>query len=155
MDTRRGHVIWASPFSNRSLDLLDRAKAIEVRPPSKSASRMLIPSTSRPSAQKRRNEDRRDHLRAFGASRNLAPRWTRIKPRVWTIFKRCIDFAEALGSPYMYPADVLRGGGDAAPQSEASATAVESRRRVLARRRGYAGDRAIELAIEPDCFGPT
>jgi D-psicose/D-tagatose/L-ribulose 3-epimerase len=141
--------IWVSPFSNKTLDLLDKAKAfgfdileICVEDPD-----TLDASSIRAHADKAGVA--LTICGAFGPSRDLSSEQEEVRQNGLTYLKRCIDFASLLGSPFvsgpMYAAvGNARMLGPAAREAQ-WARAVASLKTAAA----YAAERSVKLAIEP------
>ena len=141
--------IWASPFSNRTLDLFDRVKAIGFD---------ILEICVEDPATIDVSEIRREAARAgvsvticgaFGPTRDLSSEDGTTRETGLAYVERCIDFAKELRSPFvsgpMYAATgVTRLLGDEA-RREQWERAVVSLKSVAA----YAADRGVKLAIEP------
>ena len=141
--------IWVSPFSNRTLDLVDRAKGMGF-----DLLEICIedPETIDVSAIRAKAAETNIGVTicgAFGMSRNLSAEDEAIRDGGLAYLKRCIDFALALRSPFvsgpMYSAvgDVHLIDKDA--RRRQWDRAVGSLRRAAE----YASKRGIKLAIEP------
>jgi D-psicose/D-tagatose/L-ribulose 3-epimerase len=141
--------IWVSPFSNRTLELMDRAKAIGfdlleicVEDPDT----IDVPAIRAKAAQ---TDIGVTICGAFGPSRNLNAEEDAVRTSGLDYLKRCIDFAEGLGSPSvcgpMYSAVGATQLLDREARQAQWDRAVGSLRLAAA----YANDRRIKLAIEP------
>src|ERR1700744_3583614 len=93
--------IWVSPFSNKTLDLLDKAKAfgfdileICVEDPDS-----LDPASIRARADKAGVA--LTICGAFGPSRDLSSEDAAVRQNGLAYLQRCIDFAGLLGSPFV------------------------------------------------------
>jgi D-psicose/D-tagatose/L-ribulose 3-epimerase len=141
--------IWASPFSNRTLDLVDHVKAIGF-----DIIEICVedPDTIDPPAIRERAARAGLSVTicgAFGPSRDLSSEDKGVREAGLAYLKRCIEYAEALGSPFvsgpMYAAvgnTRLLDGGARREQWE---RAVAS----LTTAAAYASERGVKLAIEP------
>jgi D-psicose/D-tagatose/L-ribulose 3-epimerase len=141
--------IWASPFSNRTLDLIDRAKAIGF-----DLLEICIenPDTIDVSAIQAKAAEANIGVTicgAFGPSRNLSAEDDAVRSAGLDYLKRCVDFANGLGSPFvsgpMYCAVGATELLDKKAREKQWDRAVGSLRLAAA----YAKDRGIKLAIEP------
>ena len=141
--------IWVSPFSNRTLDLMDRAKAmgfdlLEIC--------VEDPDTIDVPAIRARAEETKIGVTicgAFGASRNLSAEDDAVRAAGLDYLRRCIDFAQVLGSPFV-------SGPMYSAVGDTQLIEVDARRRQWDRAVAslrlaaqYARDRAIKLAVEP------
>jgi D-psicose/D-tagatose/L-ribulose 3-epimerase len=141
--------IWVSPFSNKTLDLMDRVKAtgfdlieicvedpetIDVAAIGARAARAGVGVTI---------------CGAFGPGRDLSSEDEAIRETGAAYLRRCIDFAENLGSPFvsgpMYAAVGNTRPLDHTARREQWMRAVSSLRIAAA----YAAERSVKLAIEP------
>ncbi len=141
--------IWVSPFSNRTLELMDRAKAmgfdlleICVEDPDT----IDVPAIRAKAAQAGIGVT---ICGAFGPSRNVSAEDDAVRGQGLDYLKRCIDFAEGLGSPSvcgpMYSAVGVTQLLDKEARQAQWDRAVGSLRLAAA----YAKERGIKLAIEP------
>jgi D-psicose/D-tagatose/L-ribulose 3-epimerase len=141
--------IWVSPFSNRTLDLMDRAKAmgfdlLEIC--------VEDPDTIDVPAIRAKAKETKIGVTicgAFGGSRNLSAEDDTVRAAGLDYLKRCIDFAQALGSPFV-------SGPMYCAVGDTQLLEVDARRRqwdrAVASLRAaaeYAGNRGIKLAVEP------
>jgi D-psicose/D-tagatose/L-ribulose 3-epimerase len=120
--------IWVSPFSNKTLDLIDRVKAfgfdfIEI----------CIEDPDRIDVAAIHARITKADLGvticgAFGPSRDLSSEDDTIQKAGLSYLRRCIDFAQALGSPFV-----------SGPMSAANLKITAA----------YAAERSVKLAIEP------
>jgi D-psicose/D-tagatose/L-ribulose 3-epimerase len=141
--------IWVSPFSNRTLDLFDRVKAIGfdileicVEDPATidapaihdRAARMGVSVTI---------------CGAFGPTRDLSSEDAAVRQAGLSYLERCIDFAGVLGSPFvsgpMYAAVGNTRLLDERARGDQWQRAVGSLRSAAA----YAAGQGVKLAIEP------
>jgi D-psicose/D-tagatose/L-ribulose 3-epimerase len=141
--------IWVSPFSNKTLDLLDKAKAygfdiVEIC--------VEDPDTLDPASIRARADKVGVALTicgAFGPSRDLSSEDAAVRQNGLAYLKRCVDFAALLGSPFvsgpMYAAvgntRMLEAGERAAQWARAAGGLKEAA--------AYAAERSVKLAIEP------
>jgi D-psicose/D-tagatose/L-ribulose 3-epimerase len=141
--------IWASPFSNRTLELMDRAKSmgfdlleICVEDPDT----IDVPAIRAKAAQTSIGVT---ICGAFGASRNLSAEDGAVRDQGLDYLKRCIDFAHALGSPFV-SGPMYCAVGATQLLDEKARRAQWDRAVVSLRMAGaYAEDRGVKLAIEP------
>jgi D-psicose/D-tagatose/L-ribulose 3-epimerase len=141
--------IWVSPFSNRTLDLIDKAKAfgfdiLEVC--------VEDPDTIDPTAIRARMGRVGMDITvcgAFGPSRDLSSGDPAVRDAGLAYLRRCIDIAQALGSPFvsgpMYAAVGNTRMIEASERKAQWARAVNS----LTAAAAYAAERSVKLAIEP------
>ncbi len=141
--------IWVSPFSNRTLDLIEKAKAFGF-----SVLEICIedPETIDVAAIRARADAAGLAITvcgAFGPSRDLSYEDAAVRENGLAYLARCIDFAEGLGSPFvsgpMYAAVGNTRMLDADGRAAQWARAVTSLKRAAA----YAADHGVRLAIEP------
>jgi D-psicose/D-tagatose/L-ribulose 3-epimerase len=141
--------IWVSPFSNEALDLVDRAKEfgfdlIEIC--------IEDPSTIDPSAIRARAERVGVDVTicgAFGLDRDLSSEDESVRKTGLSYLRRCIDFAQDLGSPFVSgPMYAAVGNTRLLPED---ARRAQWSRSVsgLKEAASYAVERSIKLAIEP------
>ena len=141
--------IWVSPFSNRTLELMDRAKAmgfdileICIEDPET----IDVPATRAKAAETGIGVT---ICGAFGPSRNVSSEDAAVRGEGLDYLKRCIDFAEGLGSPSvcgpMYSAVGVTQLLDKPARQAQWDRAAGSLRLAAA----YANERGIKLAIEP------
>ena len=141
--------IWVSPFSNKTLDLIDKVKAfgfdiLEIC--------IEDPETIDVGAIRERAAKAGIAVAvcgAFGPSRDLSSEDAAVRENGLAYLTRCVDFAAALGSPFvsgpMYAAvGNTRMLDDEARRAQWS-RAVASLKDVAA----YAAERSVKLAIEP------
>jgi D-psicose/D-tagatose/L-ribulose 3-epimerase len=141
--------IWASPFSNRTLELIDRAKAIGfdlLEICVENPDTIDVPAIRAKAAQA---DIGITICGAFGPSRNLSAEDDAVRSAGLDYLERCIDFAKGLGSPFvsgpMYCAVGATQLLDKTAREKQWDRAVGSLRVAAA----YAKDRGIKLAIEP------
>jgi D-psicose/D-tagatose/L-ribulose 3-epimerase len=141
--------IWASPFSNRTLDLFDRAKAIGF-----DILEICIedPGTIDVAAIRERAERTGIAVTvcgAFGPTRDLSSEDAGVRHAGLDYLERCIDFAHELRSPFvsgpMYAAVGATRLLDEPARRAQWERAVESLKRAGA----YAAKPGVKLAIEP------
>jgi D-psicose/D-tagatose/L-ribulose 3-epimerase len=141
--------IWTSPFSNRTLDLLDRAKAmgfdlIEIC--------VEDPETIDVPAARARAEQTDIGVTicgAFGANRNLSAENDAVRGAGLDYLKRCIDFAKGLGSPFVSGPMYCAVGETQLLDKEARRRQWDRAVASLGVAAEYASDRGVKLAIEP------
>jgi D-psicose/D-tagatose/L-ribulose 3-epimerase len=141
--------IWVSPFSNKTLDLLDKAKAfgfdiLEIC--------VEDPDSLDPASIRARAEKAGVALTicgAFGSSRDLSSEDAAVRQNGLAYLERCVDFASSLGSPFvsgpMYAAVGNTRMLERAERAAQWARAVASLKTAAA----YAAERSVKLAIEP------
>ena len=93
--------IWVSPFSNRTLDLIDRAKAIGF-----DLLEICVEDPDTIDVEAIRAKAAQTDIGvticgAFGASRNLSAEDDAIRGAGLDYLRRCIDFANGLESPFV------------------------------------------------------
>ena len=141
--------IWVSPFSNKTLDLLYKAKAfgfdiLEI---------CVEDPDAIDAASIRAHADKAGVALticgAFGPSRDLSSEVATVRQNGLAYLKRCVDFAALLGSPFvsgpMYAAVGATRMLDASDRAAHWARAVANLRTAAA----YAAERSVKLAIEP------
>ena len=119
--------IWVSPFSNRTLDLMDRAKAfgfdfLEIC--------VEDPDTIDVAAIRAKAEETKIGVTicgAFGANRNLSAEDDAVRAAGLDYLKRCVDFAESLGSPFVSGPMYCAVGDTQLLEADESQAAVGSR----------------------------
>ena len=141
--------IWVSPFSKKTLDLLDIAKVfgfdiLEICVEDPYA---LDPALVRAHANKA--DIALTICGAFGPSRDLSSEDAAVRRNGLAYLKRFVDFAAALGSSFvsgpMYAAVGATRVLNASERAAQWARAVASLKAAAA----YAAERSVELAIEP------
>jgi D-psicose/D-tagatose/L-ribulose 3-epimerase len=141
--------IWVSPFSNGTLDLMDRAKAmgfdlLEIC--------VEDPDTIDVAAIRAKAEETEMAVTicgAFGASRNLSAENDSVRAAGLDYLKRCIDFAQSLGSPFVSGPMYCAVGDTQLLEGDARRRQWDRAAASLRLAAEYAGDRGIKLAIEP------
>jgi D-psicose/D-tagatose/L-ribulose 3-epimerase len=141
--------IWVSPFSNRTLDLMDRAKAmgfdlLEIC--------VEDPDTIDAAAIRAKAEETKMAVTicgAFGASRNLSAEDDAVRASGLAYLKRCVDFAQSLGSPFVSGPMYCAVGDTQLLEADARKRQWDRAVQSLRAAAEYARDRGIELAIEP------
>lgn len=141
--------IWVSPFSNQTLDLLNRVKAIGF-----DLLEICIesPETIDVSAIGARAASVGLDVTvcgAFGPSRDLSSPDETTRSAGLTYLKRCIDFAQDLGSSFV--SGPMYAGVGNTQLLDAAARALQWRRAAASLKEAaeYAAHRGVELAIEP------
>jgi D-psicose/D-tagatose/L-ribulose 3-epimerase len=141
--------IWTSPFSNRTLELIDRVKAIGfdlLEICVENPDTIDVPAIRAKAAQA---DIGVTICGAFGPTRNLSAQDDAVRSAGLDYLERCIDFANGLGSPFvsgpMYCAVGATQLLDKKAREKQWDRAVGSLRVAAA----YAKDRGIKLAIEP------
>lgn len=141
--------IWASPFSNRTLDLFDRVKAIGF-----DILEICVEDPATIDAPAIRDRAERTGVSvtvcgAFGPARDLSSEDAAVRQTGLSYLERCIDFAAELGSPFvsgpMYAAVGNTRLLDLPARREQWERAVASLKRAGA----YAAARGVKLAVEP------
>ena len=141
--------IWASPFSNRTLDLFDRVKAIGfdileicVEDPATIDAPAIYDRAARTGVSV-------TICGAFGPDRDLSSEDAAVRQAGLSYLERCIDFASELKSPFvsgpMYAAVGNTRLLDESARGDQWERAVDSLKRAAA----YAAGRGVKLAIEP------
>ena len=141
--------IWVSPFSNRTLDLIDHVKAlgfdiIEIC--------VEDPETIDVGAIRARAAEAGVGVTicgAFGPGRDLSSEDAAVRKAGLAYLRRCVDFAWELGSPFV-SGPMYAGVGDAklldqAARREQWLRAVASLREAAS----YAKERSVKFALEP------
>jgi D-psicose/D-tagatose/L-ribulose 3-epimerase len=141
--------IWASPFSNRTLELIDRAKAIGF-----DLLEICIenPDTIDVSAIRAKAAEANIGVTicgAFGPSRNLSAEDDAVRSAGLDYLKRCVDFANGLGSPFVSGPMYCAVGATQLLDKEAREKQWDRAVGSLRVAAAYAKDRGIQLAIEP------
>jgi D-psicose/D-tagatose/L-ribulose 3-epimerase len=141
--------IWVSPFSNKTLDLIDRVKAFGF-----DSIEICIEDPDRIDVAAIHARITKADLGvticgAFGPSRDLSSEDDTIQKAGLSYLRRCIDFAQALGSPFvsgpMYAAvGNTRLLGEDARRAQWNRSAANLK--IAA---AYAAERSVKLAIEP------
>jgi D-psicose/D-tagatose/L-ribulose 3-epimerase len=141
--------IWASPFSNQTLDLFDRAKSIGFDILEICVEDPATIDAAAISERAARTGIAVTICGAFSPDRNLSSEDAAIRQAGLDYLQHCIDFASALNSPFvsgpMYAAVGDTRLLDEAARREQWRRAVESLKRAAA----YAASRGVKLAIEP------
>jgi D-psicose/D-tagatose/L-ribulose 3-epimerase len=137
--------IWASPFSNRTLELMDRAKAIGfdlVEICIEEPDTIDVLAIRAKAAQT-------DIGVTICASRNLSAEEDAVRGAGLEYLKRCIEVADGLGSPFVSGPMYCAVGATQLldkPARQAQWDRAVGSLRVAA---AYAKDRGIKLAVEP------
>jgi D-psicose/D-tagatose/L-ribulose 3-epimerase len=141
--------IWASPFCNQTLNLFDRVKAIGF-----DILEICVEDPATIDTPAIRDRATRTGVSvticgAFGPNRDLSSEDAATRQAGLTYLERCIDFAGALGSPFvsgpMYAAVGNTRLLDARARREQWQRAVASLKRAA----DYAAGRGVKLAVEP------
>ena len=141
--------IWVSPFSSKTLDLLDKAKAfgfdileICVEDPDSLDVVSIAAHADKAGVAL-------TICGAFGSSRDLSSQDAAVRQNGLAYLKRCVDFAASLGSPFvsgpMYAAVGATRMLDPAQRAGQWARAVTGLKTAAA----YAAERSVKLAVEP------
>jgi len=141
--------IWASPFSNRTLELIDRAKAIGF-----DLLEICIenPDTIDVSAIRAKAAEANIGVTicgAFGPSRNLSAEDDAVRSAGLDYLERCVDFANGLGSPFVSGPMYCAVGATELLEKKAREKQWDRAVGSLRLAAAYAEDRGIKLAIEP------
>ncbi len=141
--------IWVSPFSNRTLNVIDRVKSIGF-----DLIEICIEDPETIDVSAIRSYAARAGVGvticgAFGPDRDLSSEDEAVHDAALAYLRRCIDYAEALGSPFvsgpMYAAVGNTRLLDEKARREQWMRAVGGLRVAAA----YAAERSVKLAIEP------
>ena len=141
--------IWVSPFSNRTLDVIDRVKRlgfdiIEIC--------VEDPETIDVEAIRARTAQAGVGVTicgAFGPSRDMSSEDNAVRKAALAYVKRCIDFAEALGSPFVSGPMYAAVGNTNLIDDEARGEQWKRAVACLAAAAAYANSHSVKLAIEP------
>ncbi len=141
--------IWSSPFSNRTLDLFDRVKAIGF-----DILEICIedPATIDVSAIRERAERTGVAVTvcgAFGPSRDLSSDDESVRAAGLSYLERCIDFARDLESPFVSGPMYAAVGNTRLLDERARRAQWERAVGSLKRAGGYAAKLGVKLAVEP------
>lgn len=141
--------IWASPFSNKTLDLLDKAKAFGF-----DILEICVEDPDTIDADSIRAHADKAGMAlsicgAFGPSRDLSSEDAAVRRDGLAYLQRCVDFAAALGSPFV--SGPMYAAVGATRMLNASERAAQWARAVASLKAGaaYAAERSVKLAIEP------
>ena len=141
--------IWVSPFSNRTLGVIDRVKSIGfdlIEICIEDPETIDVPAIRSHAA---RADVGVTICGAFGPGRDLSSEDDAIRGAGLAYLRRCIDYARALGSPFvsgpMYAAVGNTRLLDEKARREQWRRAVDSLQVAAA----YGAERSIKLAIEP------
>jgi D-psicose/D-tagatose/L-ribulose 3-epimerase len=140
---------WVSPFSTKTLDLIDKAKAfgfdcLEVC--------IEDPETIDPAAVRLRAEAAGMAITvcgAFGPGRDLSSEDQAVRENGLAYLKRCVDFAEALGSPFVSGPMYAAVGNTRMLDPTARAAQWARAEAGLKSAAAYAAGSSVKLAIEP------
>ena len=141
--------IWVSPFSNTTLDLVDRIKAfgfdlIEIG--------IEDPDTIDPSAIHARAKSVDLGVTvcgAFGSDRDLSSEDASVRKAGLSYLRRCIDLAEDPGSPFVSGPMYAAVGNTRLLPDDARRAQWNRSVAGLKEAASYAAERSIKLAIEP------
>lgn len=141
--------IWVSPFSNATLDLIDKVRAfgfdiIEIC--------IEDPDTIKVDAIRARAEKAGIAVTvcgAFGPSRDLSSDDDAIRKNGLAYLRQCVDLAEALGSPFVSGPMYAAVGNTRQLDDEARGAQWSRAVASLQAAAAYAEKRSVQLAIEP------
>ena len=141
--------IWVSPFSNKTLDLIDRVKAfgfdlIELC--------LEDPDTIDLSAIRTRLAKADLGVSicgAFGPNRDLSSENETVQKAGLSYLRRCADFAQALGSPFVSGPMYAAVGNTRLLDADARRAQWKRSAANLKVAAAYAAERSVKLAIEP------
>ena len=141
--------IWASPFSNRTLDLFDRVKAIGF-----DILEICVEDPATIDVSAIREQAARTGVSvticgAFGPTRDLSSEDATTRETALAYVERCIDFAKALRSPFVSGPMYAATGTTRLLSDEARRDQWERAVVSLKRAAAYAAERGVKLAIEP------
>jgi D-psicose/D-tagatose/L-ribulose 3-epimerase len=141
--------IWVSPFSNKTLDLIDRVKAfgfdlIEV----------CVEDPDTVDLATIRARITKADLRvticgAFGPNRDLSSEDESVQKAGLFYLRRCIDFAQALDSPFVSGPMYAAVGNTRLVDEDARRAQWKRSAANLKVAAAYAAERSVKLAIEP------
>jgi D-psicose/D-tagatose/L-ribulose 3-epimerase len=141
--------IWVSPFSNKTLDLVDRIKdfgfdLIEIC--------IEDPGAIDPSAIRARATSVDLGVTvcgAFGPDRDLSSEDESVRKAGMSYLRRCIDLAQELGSPFVSGPMYAAVGNTRLLPDDARRAQWSRSVTGLKEAASYAAERSIKLAIEP------
>ena len=141
--------IWVSPFSNKTLDLIDKVKAIGFD--------LIEICVEDPETIDVKAIGARAHAAgvgvticgAFGPSRDMSSEDDGVRKAALAYLKRCIDFAAELGSPFVSGPMYAAVGATRLLDDEARREQWKRAAANLGAAAGYASARSVKLAIEP------
>ena len=141
--------IWVSPFSNKTLDLIDKVKAIGFD--------LIEICVEDPETIDVKAIGARAHAAgvgvticgAFGPSRDMSSEDDGVRKAALAYLKRCIDFAAELGSPFVSGPMYAAVGNTHLIDDEARREQWKRAVASLSAAAGYASARSVKLAIEP------
>lgn len=141
--------IWASPFSNRTLDLIDHVKAIGF-----DIIEICVedPATIDPPAIRERAARAGVSVTicgAFGPNRDLSSEDQAIREAGLAYLERCTDFAEEVGSPFVSGPMYAAVGNTRLLEARARRAQWGRAVASLKAASGYAAGRGVKLAVEP------
>jgi D-psicose/D-tagatose/L-ribulose 3-epimerase len=141
--------IWVSPFSNRTLDLIDRVKAIGF-----DLIEVCIEDPDTIDLAAIRARVARADLGvticgAFGPNRDLSSEEEVVQKAGLSYLCRCIDFAQELGSPFVSGPMYAAVGNTRLVDEEARRAQWRRSATNLKVAAVYAAERSVQLAIEP------
>jgi D-psicose/D-tagatose/L-ribulose 3-epimerase len=141
--------IWVSPFSNKTLDLIDLVKAfgfdlIEVCV--EDPDTIDLPAIR---ARIARADLGVTICGAFGPNRDLSSEDETIRKAGLSYLRRCIDFAQALGSPFVSGPMYAAVGTTRLLDVDARRAQWKRSAETLNVAAAYAAERSVKLAIEP------
>ena len=141
--------IWASPFSNRTLDLFDLVKALGFDILEICVEDPATIDVSAIRARAARTGVSVTICGAFGPTRDLSAEDATTRETGLAYVERCIDFAKALGSPFVSGPMYAATGATRLLSDEARRDQWDRAVVSLKRAATYAAEREVKLAIEP------
>jgi D-psicose/D-tagatose/L-ribulose 3-epimerase len=141
--------IWVSPFSNQTLDLIDRVKTfgfdlIEVCIEDPDAIDLAAIR-----AQITKADLGVTICGAFGPNRDLSSEDDTVQKTGLSYLRRCIDFAQALGSPFVSGPMYAGVGNTRLLDGDARRAQWKRSAANLKVAAAYAAERSVRLALEP------
>ena len=141
--------IWASPFSNRTLDLFDHVKAIGF-----DILEICVEDPATIDAPAIHDRAARTGVSvticgAFGPDRDLSSEDAAVRQAGLSYLERCIDFASELKSPFVSGPMYAAVGNARLLDERARRGQWERAVRSLKRAAAHAAVRGVKLAIEP------
>jgi D-psicose/D-tagatose/L-ribulose 3-epimerase len=141
--------IWASPFSNRTLDLFDHVKAIGF-----DILEICVEDPATIDAPAIHDRAARTGVSvticgAFGPDRDLSSEDAAVRQAGFSYLERCIDFASELKSPFVSGPMYAAVGNTRLLDERARGDQWERAVGSLKRAAAYAAGRGVKLAIEP------
>jgi D-psicose/D-tagatose/L-ribulose 3-epimerase len=141
--------IWVSPFSNKTLDLIDRVKSFGF-----DLIEICIEDPETIDLAAIRTRIRKADLAvticgAFGPNRDLSSEDETVRKAGLAYLRRCIDFAQALGSPFVSGPMYAAVGNTRLIDASARRAQWKRSAANLKVAAAYAAERSVKLAIEP------